>query len=95
VTDGLLQEVRHQAQTYVKTVADRLRAGPLAESQVTLTSGIDVKTDVAGTIVRLAEHAENAEQTCCLSNFGSFLPPHNFSSNCLRSAYRGDRHYPI
>ena len=63
VTDGLLEEVRHQAQTYVKTVADQLRAGPLAESQVTLTSGISVKTDVAGTIVRLAEHAENAERT--------------------------------
>ena len=63
VTDGLLEEVRHQAQTYVKTVADRLSAGPLAESQVTLTSGIYVKTDVAGTIVRLAEHAENAEHT--------------------------------
>ncbi len=63
VTDGLLEEVRHQAQMYVKTVADRLHAGPLAATQVTLTSGIYVKTDVAGTIVKLAEHAENAEHT--------------------------------
>src|SRR5215472_3053093 len=63
VTDGLLEEVKHQAQTYVETVADRLRAGSLAESQVILTSGISVKTDVVGTIVRLAEQAENAEET--------------------------------
>jgi len=63
VTDGLLDEVKHEAQTYVKTVADRLHAGSLAESQVNITSGIYVKTDVAGTIVRLAEHAENAEHS--------------------------------
>jgi len=63
VTGGLLEEVRHEAETYVKAVADRLRAGPLAESQVTLTTDIFVKTDVAGTIVRLAEQAENAEHT--------------------------------
>jgi len=63
VTDGLLDELRHEAQAYVKTVADRLHAGPLAASQVTITSSIYVKTDVAGTIVRLAEHAENAEHS--------------------------------
>jgi len=63
MTDGLIEEVKHQAQTYVKTVTDRLHAGSLATSQITLTSSISVKTDVAGTIVRLAEQAENAEHT--------------------------------
>jgi nucleotide-binding universal stress UspA family protein len=63
VADGLLEEVRHQAETYVNTVADRLRAGPLAQSQVIVTSGVSIKTDVAGTIVKLAEQAETAKQT--------------------------------
>jgi len=57
-TDGLLAEVKQEAETYLKAVGDRLRAGPLAESQV--TSGIYVSTNVAGTIVKMAEHAKNA-----------------------------------
>src|SRR2546421_9819437 len=31
---------------------------------------------------------------CYLSNFGSFFPLHNFSSNRPRVACRGDKHHP-
>ena len=31
---------------------------------------------------------------CYLSNFGSFFPLHNFSSNRPRAACRGDKHHP-
>jgi len=61
--DSLRNEVRQEAETYVKAVADRLLAGPLAKSQLTVTSGVYLSTDVAGAIIKLAEHAENAEHT--------------------------------
>src|SRR5713101_2691989 len=61
--DSLRNEVRQEAETYVKAVADRLLAGPLAKSQLTVTSGVYLSTDVAGTMIKMAEHAENAEHT--------------------------------
>ncbi len=63
VPDSLRNEVRQEAETYVKAVTDRLLAGPLAKSQLTVTSGVYLSTDVAGTMIKMAEHAENAEHT--------------------------------
>jgi nucleotide-binding universal stress UspA family protein len=59
--DSLRNEVRQEAETYVKAVVDRLLAGPLAKSQLTVTSSVYLSTDVAGTMIKMAEHAENAE----------------------------------
>jgi nucleotide-binding universal stress UspA family protein len=58
VPDSLLEETRQEAETYVKAVADRLSAGPLAGTRPTITSSVTVSTDVAGTILKQAENAE-------------------------------------
>lgn len=62
-TDSLLEDVRQEAKTYVKAVADRLREESLAGHKLTVTSGVSVSTDVAGTIIKLAGYAEDAEHT--------------------------------
>ncbi len=58
VPDSLLEETRQEAETYMKAVADRLRAGPMAGTRLTITSSVAVSTDVAGTILKQAESAE-------------------------------------
>jgi nucleotide-binding universal stress UspA family protein len=58
---SLRDEVSQQAETYVKAVTDRLLARPRAESQLTVTSGVYFGSDIAGTIIKLAEHAEHTD----------------------------------
>jgi len=61
IGETIQEEARREAETYVKAVADRLRAGPLAGTKHTITSSVAVSTDVAGTIIKLAEQAEGHE----------------------------------
>jgi nucleotide-binding universal stress UspA family protein len=64
ISDGMQEEARKEAQTYVKAVADRLHATPFAETfKLNVTSSVAVSTDVAGTTTRLAEPAEDAERS--------------------------------
>jgi len=58
VPDSLLEETRQEAETYMNAVADRLRAGPMAGTGLTITSSVAFSTDVAGTILKQAESAE-------------------------------------
>ncbi len=62
-TDSLLEEASQEAKTYMKAVADCLREESLAGPKLTITSGVSVSTDVAGTIIRLAGYAEGVEHT--------------------------------
>ncbi len=61
ISDSMQEEARQEAGAYVKAVADRLRTGPLAGTRLTVTTSIAVSTDVAGTIIKVAEHAEGPE----------------------------------
>lgn len=63
IPDSLLEETRQEAETYLRTVADRLRTELLAGTTFTVTSSVAISTDVAGTIVKLAEQAEAAQPT--------------------------------
>ena len=63
IPDSLLEEIRQEAETYVKAVADRLRAEPLTGTKLIITSSVAVNPAVAGTIIKLAEQAEGAEHT--------------------------------
>src|SRR5262249_43224537 len=61
IGETMQEEARREAETYVKAVVDRLRAGSLAELGLTITSSVAVNTNVAGTIIKLAERAEAPE----------------------------------
>jgi len=61
IGETMQEDARREAETYVKAVVDRLRAGSLAELGLTITSSVAVNTDVAGTIIKLAERAEALE----------------------------------
>jgi len=61
IPDSLLEETRQEAETYVMTVADRLRIGLLAGTRFIVTTSVAVSTDVPGTIVKLAEQDEDAQ----------------------------------
>src|SRR3989442_1076687 len=63
IGETIQEEARREAETYVKAVAARLRAEPLAGTKLTITSSVAVSTDVAGTIIKVAEHAESTEHT--------------------------------
>ena len=41
-----------------------------------------------------SQDTDSEVEKCYLSNFGSFFPLHNFSSNRPRAACRGDKHHP-
>jgi nucleotide-binding universal stress UspA family protein len=55
-------QARQEAETYLKGVADRLRTEPLRALKLAITSSVAVNPDVAGAIIRQAEHAGWAEQ---------------------------------
>ena len=61
IGETMQEEARRGAETYVKAVVERLRAGSLAELGLTITSSVAVNTNVAGTIIKLAERAEAPE----------------------------------
>jgi nucleotide-binding universal stress UspA family protein len=59
ISDSMQEQARQEAETYVKAVADRLRA----QTTLTITSSVAVDTDVAEAIIKLAEHATSPENT--------------------------------
>jgi nucleotide-binding universal stress UspA family protein len=60
--DTLMREqARQEAETYLKTIADRLLQGPLAELKLIITWSVVLSDDVAGAIIQEAEHGERAE----------------------------------
>ena len=63
IPDSLLEETRQEAEAYVKAVANRLREGFLAGTKLSTTTSVAVNTNVAGTIIKVAEYAEGTEQT--------------------------------
>lgn len=56
ITDIMQEEARQEAESYVKSVTARCETA-FAASNLHVTSSIAVSTDVAGTIIKLAEHA--------------------------------------
>ncbi len=62
ISDGMQEEAKHEAEAYVKAVPDRLRLGPLAGTSFNITTSVVVSSDVAGTIIKVAEDAEGPEQ---------------------------------
>jgi nucleotide-binding universal stress UspA family protein len=61
ISDSMQVEARHEAEAYLKVIADRLYAGTPADLELTITSSVAVSTDVAGTIIKTAEQAEGPE----------------------------------
>ena len=57
--DALMrEEARQEAESYLKTVADRLHQGTASVFKLTVTTSVAVSTDVVGTVIKQAEHAE-------------------------------------
>jgi nucleotide-binding universal stress UspA family protein len=67
ISDSIQEEVRHEAEAYMKTVAGRLRASPRASDKLMITSSVVTSPNVAGTLVRLAERGEGTEHAGTLS----------------------------
>jgi len=65
ISDGVQEEARKEAEAYVMAVADRLRETTFATGKLNVTSSVAVSTDVAGTIIKLAEQTEGAESSSC------------------------------
>jgi nucleotide-binding universal stress UspA family protein len=65
MSDGVQEEARKEAEAYVKAVADRLYESTFATGKLNVTSSVAVSTDVAGTIIKLAEQTEGAESSSC------------------------------
>ena len=62
ISDSMQEEARQEAQTYVQALTARLReTPPLAACQPGVTSSVVVSTDVAGTIIKLAEQTADAQ----------------------------------
>jgi len=65
ISDGVQEEARKEAEAYVKAVADRLYETTFATGKLNITSSAAVSTDVAGTIIKLAEQTEGDESSSC------------------------------
>jgi nucleotide-binding universal stress UspA family protein len=63
ISDSIQEEVRHEAEAYVKAVAGRLRAGPQASDKLMITSSVVM----AGAMIELAERVEGTEHAETLS----------------------------
>lgn len=55
------EEAQQEAQAYLKSLVQRMREGELANLHLSLTSSVTVSSEVAGTIMRVAEHVEAEE----------------------------------
>jgi nucleotide-binding universal stress UspA family protein len=51
----------HRAKTYLNSIVEQLREGPLAHLNLIITWSVAVDNDVAHTIIRMAENGEDAE----------------------------------
>jgi nucleotide-binding universal stress UspA family protein len=65
ISDNVQEEARKEAEAYVKAVADRLYETTFATGKLNITSSAAVSTDVAGTIIKLAEQTEGDENSSC------------------------------
>jgi nucleotide-binding universal stress UspA family protein len=52
------EEARQEAQAYLEALVNRLREGELAKLPLTITSSVAVSSEVAGTIMRVAEQVK-------------------------------------
>lgn len=52
----------HEAETYLKSVKERLSRGPLANPNLTITTSVIVEPDIAGAIVQTAEQGHHGEE---------------------------------
>jgi nucleotide-binding universal stress UspA family protein len=60
MSDSMQEEARKEAETYVQEMTERLRETTFATFKLNITSSVAVSTDVAGTIIKRAEQAENS-----------------------------------
>jgi len=54
------EEILHQTRQYLDSVAERFRTGDLADLHLLVTWSVAFDTDVAGTLIRIAENGEDA-----------------------------------
>jgi nucleotide-binding universal stress UspA family protein len=59
--DRLKENKLHRAKTYLNSIADQLREGPLAHLNLSVTWSVAFDNDVAHAIIRMAEDGEDAE----------------------------------
>jgi nucleotide-binding universal stress UspA family protein len=59
--ERLKENALHRAKTYLNSIADQLREGPLAALNLSITWSVAVDDDVAYAIIRMAENGEDAE----------------------------------
>jgi nucleotide-binding universal stress UspA family protein len=59
--ERLKENTLHRAKTYLTSIADHLREGPLAALKLTITWSVAVDDDVAHAIIHMAENGEDAE----------------------------------
>jgi nucleotide-binding universal stress UspA family protein len=59
--ERLKENTLHKAKTYLNSIADHLRAGPLADLKLTITWSVAVDDDIAHAIIHMAENGEDAE----------------------------------
>ena len=50
----------HRAKTYLNSITDQLRDGPLAQLNLSITWSVAVAQDVAHAIIQMAENGEDA-----------------------------------
>ncbi len=55
------EEALDEARTYLSALADRLRTGPVADLKLSILIAVEVGKDVANTLLKVAEHGEDAE----------------------------------
>lgn len=60
LSSGSVKQAQQAADAYLHAVADRLRQGEVADLKLSITSSVAIDVDVAGTIIRRAEHGEGA-----------------------------------
>jgi nucleotide-binding universal stress UspA family protein len=59
--ENLKENKMHRAKTYLSSITDQLRDGPLANLNLSITWSVAVAQDVAHAIIRMAENGEDAE----------------------------------
>jgi len=59
--ERLKENALHKAKTYLNSVADNLREGPLADLKLSITWSVAIDDDVAHAIIHMAENGEDAE----------------------------------
>ena len=59
--ESLEENKLHRAKTYLNTITDQLRTGPLALLNLSITWSVTIAQDVAHAIIQMAENGEDAE----------------------------------